>query len=114
MALPSASVIREHVRHVYRQAAALSITASVYLDQLADLALEAERDGKTLLSAGSGRTTTAFQVFQSFKPADVLELIDVLRDPCSAASADSALEALANLAVGVRNYRTDYSGVISR
>ncbi len=114
MALPPAAALREHIRHVYRQAGLLGISASAYLDQLAETALAAQRSGKTLQSAGSAGTNTSYYVFQRFSPDDVLELIDALRTYCAKATVDLALAELAATAVGIRSYRPNFSEAIIR
>jgi hypothetical protein len=104
----SAAEYREHLRHVWRESASLGVTPAKYLDQLADIALKAQRDGKTLSASASGGTSVAFLVFQNFDPAKVVELIDVLRAPCDEVSLSLALGVLAAARPGIRSFQSDF------
>lgn len=109
MAARSAATIREYIRHVYRQSAALGVSASAYLDTISEVALKAQREGKTVNASATGTTSVSWTVFQAFKPDDILDLIDLLRGPCAEANVTLALAKAAELAIGVRSYRTDFS-----
>ena len=97
------------MRHVWRQSASLSVTPAQYLNTLADVALKADREGKTLSSVGAGGSTASFVVFQNFRPSEVLELIDALRSACDEANLTAALAKLAEQYPSVTSYISDFS-----
>lgn len=106
--VPTAATKREFCRRLFRAGGATPTQRASFLDDLADAALEAQTDGKTLTATASGGQSASFMVFSAFAPADVLALIDEARTWAAETTVTAALELIP---VAVRHVGADFSGL---
>lgn len=100
--MPTAATKQEFCRRLFRAGGATPASRASFLDTLADAALEAQTEGKTLTQTASGGQSASFMVFSAFAPADVLALIAEARTWAAASTIAAALEMIAARTTVVR------------